>query len=357
MLLPLVALLLAAPPESSPATRPTRLPTSSRGSSRATWPRSGIRRFPLVPRRWPRPRRPRDASSSGRLDPVFTGTLAAPRAEFEAGRYERTVQLLARAEDTPQVRYLRDARPAEGAPHRRRRRGAGDAGRRAARHRRSLPARGGAGARGARATWTPPRRLFALRAAHLPRLPGRPVRAGAGAPAAGGHSPPRPRRIAPARQRRLPALGTRRRRRGAGHPGRSRPGTRTTPTPSARRCSRSGAATRARRCRPRPSGGSGSPARAWRRRWRGPRRWSSCTGTSRGWTCSARCFRSCSSPIRSPAGRAWWRGGRCARSGATPRSRRCSRRWCARCTDPDLRVRALYLLGDLAGGGGARPPR
>jgi len=41
------------------------------------------------------------------LEPVFTGELAAPRAEFEAGRYERTVQLLSRAKDTPQVRYLR----------------------------------------------------------------------------------------------------------------------------------------------------------------------------------------------------------------------------------------------------------
>ena len=37
---------------------------------------------------------------------MFTGALAAPRAEFEAGRYERTVQLLAGAESTPQVRYL-----------------------------------------------------------------------------------------------------------------------------------------------------------------------------------------------------------------------------------------------------------
>src|SRR5262249_8177233 len=41
------------------------------------------------------------------LDPVFTGELAAPRAEFEAGRYEHTVQLLEGARSTPEVRYLR----------------------------------------------------------------------------------------------------------------------------------------------------------------------------------------------------------------------------------------------------------
>jgi soluble lytic murein transglycosylase len=41
------------------------------------------------------------------LTPVFTGELARPRSEFEAGRYARTLELLAGASPTPQVRYLR----------------------------------------------------------------------------------------------------------------------------------------------------------------------------------------------------------------------------------------------------------
>jgi soluble lytic murein transglycosylase len=40
------------------------------------------------------------------LSSYFTGELARPRAEFEAGRYERTLELLARAPRSAPVRYL-----------------------------------------------------------------------------------------------------------------------------------------------------------------------------------------------------------------------------------------------------------
>ncbi len=151
VLLPLVALLLAAPPESSSG-RPRRPRPGRRAGARrrATSRRSGIRRFPPGRRPVPAPAPAARRFELRRLDPVFTGTLAAPRAEFEAGRYERTVQLLATAEGHAAGPLPARPRPAEGAPHRRRRRGAGGARHRAARHRRSLPARGSARARGAR---------------------------------------------------------------------------------------------------------------------------------------------------------------------------------------------------------------
>ncbi|MGZ6097684.1 MAG: transglycosylase SLT domain-containing protein [Myxococcaceae bacterium] len=109
MLLPLVALLLAAPPESSPATSPDPAPEVELGLVPGDVAEVWNPAFPSRPEASPVPA-PAPAARRfelRRLDPVFTGTLAAPRAEFEAGRYERTVQLLAGAESTPQVRYLR----------------------------------------------------------------------------------------------------------------------------------------------------------------------------------------------------------------------------------------------------------
>ena len=106
VLLPLVALLVASAPETSPATPADPAPDVEQGlvpdDVAEVWNPAFPSRAPAV---IPRP--------TGRrvdlrmLDPVFTGELAAPRSEFEAGRYERAVQLLTKAKDTPAVRYLR----------------------------------------------------------------------------------------------------------------------------------------------------------------------------------------------------------------------------------------------------------
>src|SRR5215468_5026306 len=106
VLLPLVALLLAAAPEITPATPTEPAPDVEQGLVPDDVAEVWNPAFPSAP--------PAVAAApTGHrlelrmLDPVFTGELAAPRAEFEAGRYEQTVQLLAKAKDAPPVRYLR----------------------------------------------------------------------------------------------------------------------------------------------------------------------------------------------------------------------------------------------------------
>jgi soluble lytic murein transglycosylase len=107
VLLPLVALLVTAAPETSPATPTDPAPDVEQGLVPDDVSEVWNPAFPSGPP----PATP--APTTGRrvslqmLEPVFTGELAAPRAEFEAGRYERTVQLLSGAKDTPPVRYLR----------------------------------------------------------------------------------------------------------------------------------------------------------------------------------------------------------------------------------------------------------
>ena len=108
VLLPLVALLLAASPETSPATPTEPAPDVEQGLVPDDVTEVWNPAFPAGPP----PALPAPVARGRRvdlriMDPVFTGELAAPRAEFEAGRYERTVQLLAKAKDTPSVRYLR----------------------------------------------------------------------------------------------------------------------------------------------------------------------------------------------------------------------------------------------------------
>jgi len=108
VLLPLAALLvLTAAPETSPAAPADSAPDVEQGLVPDDVAEVWNPAFPSGPP----PAAP--APPTGRrvslqmLDPVFTGELAAPRAEFEAGRYERTMQLLSKAKDTPAVRYLR----------------------------------------------------------------------------------------------------------------------------------------------------------------------------------------------------------------------------------------------------------
>ena len=119
VLLPFVALLLAASPETSPATPADPAPDVEQGlvpdDVAEVWNPAFPSRPPVAA---PRPTGRR--FNLRMLDPVFTGELAAPRAEFDAGRYEQTVQLLARVKDTAAVRYLRAlaqlrVRPAAGA--------------------------------------------------------------------------------------------------------------------------------------------------------------------------------------------------------------------------------------------------
>ncbi len=106
VLLPLVALLLAAAPETSPATPTDPAPDVEQGLVPDDVTEVWNPAFPSGPA-------PASPPPTGRrvalrtLDPVFTGELAAARAEFEAGRYDRTVQLLSKAKNTPPVRYLR----------------------------------------------------------------------------------------------------------------------------------------------------------------------------------------------------------------------------------------------------------
>ena len=106
VLLPFVALLLAAAPETSPATPTDPAPDVEQGLVPDDVTEVWNPAFPSGPA-------PVSSPPSGRrvalrtLDPVFTGELATARTEFEAGRYERTVQLLSKAKDSPPVRYLR----------------------------------------------------------------------------------------------------------------------------------------------------------------------------------------------------------------------------------------------------------
>ena len=104
MLLPLVALALAAIPEPTPAVAPERAPAEEGlvpDDVAEVWNPAFPAELPVA------------AAPAGRriklalLDPVFTGDLALPRAEFEAGRYERALQLLAGTKASAEVRYLR----------------------------------------------------------------------------------------------------------------------------------------------------------------------------------------------------------------------------------------------------------
>lgn len=107
VLLPLVALLLAAPPDPSPAAATDLAPDVEQGLVPDDVGEVWNPAFPSGPPPAAPPVPAGRRVDLRMLDPVFTGELAAPRAEFEAGRYERTVQLLGKAKDTPQVRYLR----------------------------------------------------------------------------------------------------------------------------------------------------------------------------------------------------------------------------------------------------------
>ncbi|HZX43594.1 MAG TPA: hypothetical protein VFE93_17280, partial [Myxococcaceae bacterium] len=107
VLLPLVALLLAAPPDTSPAVPADPAPAMELGLVPDDVTEVWNPAFPSGPTAVAAPAPAGRRFDLRRLDPVFTGELAAPRAEFEAGRYERTVQLLAKAKDPPAVRYLR----------------------------------------------------------------------------------------------------------------------------------------------------------------------------------------------------------------------------------------------------------
>jgi len=106
VLLPLALLVLTAAPETSPAAPVDSAPDVEQGLVADDVAEVWNPAFPSGPP-------PAAAAPTGRrvslrmLDPVFTGELAAPRAEYEAGRYERTVQLLSKAKATPEVRYLR----------------------------------------------------------------------------------------------------------------------------------------------------------------------------------------------------------------------------------------------------------
>jgi len=105
VLLPLVALLLAAPPATSPAAgepQPGAEPGLVPEDVAEVWNPA----FPPAPAVVPAPP-PGRRVELRMLDPVFTAGLLLPRSEFEAGHYERTVQLLAGAPGTPEVRYLR----------------------------------------------------------------------------------------------------------------------------------------------------------------------------------------------------------------------------------------------------------
>ncbi len=107
VLLPLVALLLAASPDTSPAALAAPAPDLEQGLVPDDVAEVCNPAFPSGPTPVIAPVSAGARIDTRTLDPVFTGELAAPRAEFEAGRYERTVQLLAKVKDTPEVRYLR----------------------------------------------------------------------------------------------------------------------------------------------------------------------------------------------------------------------------------------------------------
>src|SRR5215831_14852487 len=108
VLLPLVAFLVAASPDTSPAASPETAPDVEEGLVPDDVGEVWNPAFPSAPV----PATPAAAPARKRvnlalLDPVFIGEMAAPRAEFEAGRYEHAVQLLSKTKDSPQVRYLR----------------------------------------------------------------------------------------------------------------------------------------------------------------------------------------------------------------------------------------------------------
>ena len=107
VLLPLVALLLAASPETSPAAATDPAPDVEQGLVPDDVAEVWNPAFPSGPSPVAVPAPAGRRVDLRTLDPVFIGELAAPRAEFEAGRYEHAVLLLAKAKDTPQVRYLR----------------------------------------------------------------------------------------------------------------------------------------------------------------------------------------------------------------------------------------------------------
>src|SRR5262249_33785355 len=97
VLLPLAALLLAAAPEPSPAAADEQAPAVEQGLVPDDVGEVWNPAFPSRPPPVPLPATGRQRVDLRMLEPVFTGELAAPRAEFEAGRYERAVQLLAPA--------------------------------------------------------------------------------------------------------------------------------------------------------------------------------------------------------------------------------------------------------------------
>ncbi len=194
-------------------------------------------------------------------------------------------------------------------------------------------------------SWTRHARLFAVGAAHLPRLPRRPLRAGAGAPPPGGSPPRRPRRSPRSPRGPSPlwgrdvaaeALVTRadlaRARHDAeaerqallalwsGHPR----------SPLAAQAER-----RLGKVRP-ERGGGGGPGRGAGRA--APEQ----AGAGRAPPGASEAAAPRSARLPGAAGR----GPGAAQGAAALRGRRtCSRPWCACCTDQDLRVRALYLLG------------
>jgi soluble lytic murein transglycosylase len=106
VLLPLAALLLTAAPETSPAAD-EQAPAVEQGLVPDDVSEVWNPAFPSGPSPARLPAAARQRVDLRMLEPVFTGDLAAPRAEFEAGRYERALQLLAAAKGTPEVRYLR----------------------------------------------------------------------------------------------------------------------------------------------------------------------------------------------------------------------------------------------------------
>ena len=103
MLLPLIASLLVATPEvPEPAPAPVAGDDALVPADVAEVLNPAFPVEPLAPITLPMAR-----LQLAELSPVFTGDLARARSEFEAGRYERTVELLAGAPSSPAVKYLR----------------------------------------------------------------------------------------------------------------------------------------------------------------------------------------------------------------------------------------------------------
>jgi len=103
VLLPLIASLLVATPEvPEPAPAPVAGDDALVPADVAEVLNPAFPVEPLAPITLPMAR-----LQLAELSPVFTGDLARARSEFEAGRYERTVELLAGAPSSPAVKYLR----------------------------------------------------------------------------------------------------------------------------------------------------------------------------------------------------------------------------------------------------------